>query len=264
MPKHANRSNPRRVRLYHPFPINKESIIILTAEQEHYLRRVLRLRSGNRVRLFNAEDGEWETQIIDGAQTKLRVLTKIKNHAESPLRIHLGQAIIRGKRMGYTIQKATELGLAALTPLLSARSQFQTNKQNLARKVAHWQTIAEQSARQCLRTNPPHVHAPCRLEDWLASLACPLRIVMHESALPSQPLSTFLNASRRAGTLDTQSLVLLVGPEGGFSAAEIELILQQGFHPWVLGPRLLRAETAAPAALAILQFLVGDLNETNA
>ena len=265
---------PNRARIYYPFPIRGGSLVALDKQQSHYLLHVLRLRSGDLARLFNAEDGEWQARVVASdpqiPQAKLDIQEQMSNHTESPLRIHLGQAIGRGKRMDYAVQKSTELGVVAITPLISERSQLPRSGPNLANKTMHWQKVAEQAARQCLRTQPPRIDHPHRLSDWLDNLDVDLRLVMHESTLPASPIEKILKRlkarsfaldDRRAAKQEDSALVLLVGPEGGFSPAEIGLILQQGFHPWLLGPRLLRTETAAPVALAILQYLYGDLGD---
>ena len=257
-------------RIYYPLPIRGAALIDLDEAQSHYLLHVLRLRVGASVSLFNADDGEWQAGLVASdskiPRAQLRVQEQSGSDTESPLRIHLGQAISRGKRMDYVVQKATELGVVAITPLISERCQLRQP----ANKTRHWQRIAEQATRQCLRTQPPRIDHPQRLNDWFGTLDVGLRLVMHESTLPAPPIHKTLKRlaardrgldGRKTVKQEDSALVLLVGPEGGFSPAEMDLILQQGFYPWLLGPRLLRTETAAPAALAILQYLYGDLGD---
>ena len=256
-------ANRTKHRLHYPGALGRDAVLTPDAGQEHYLTRVLRLGAGDRVCLFNAKDGEWLAEVTETGPTgcKLCVLEKVADYVKSPLRVSLGQVIARGKRTDWTIGKSAELGVSEVWPLFSERCRVHIAPQSITGKQRRWQEIANESARQCLRTEPPQVRLPKTLDEFLTQNDCDAKIVMHESADDSaRRISKLLNPVARQNPAGF-SLALLVGPEGGFSEGEIESAAGLGFRPWQLGPRLLRTETAAPTALAVLQYLYGDLGE---
>ncbi len=167
---------------------------------------------------------------------------------ESPLAVHLGQAISKGDRMDYAIQKAVELGVAAITPLYTEHGDVRLKGEREAKKHAHWQAVAVSACEQCGRAVVPVVHEPQPMTEWLARRDEALRLVLH----PGTP-----------GVLERcdapASAALLIGPEGGLAEAEVEVAMAAGFQPLTLGPRILRTETAPVVALSLLQHRFGDL-----
>jgi len=226
------------------------SSLTLEAGPSQHLAKVLRMGPGAAVCLFDGSGSDFPATILTADKRAVTVALEQGQPglAESPLRIHLGIGVSRGERMDWVVQKATELGVAAITPLYTERTEVRLRGEREARKLQHWQQITvsacEQSGRSCL----PQVFAPETLPSWLDNCTDDQRLVLHHRAvaLPS-------------AAAPPASLSLLVGPEGGLSAAEIDAAEGAGFLPLALGPRVLRTETAPLAALAILQARWGDM-----
>jgi 16S rRNA (uracil1498-N3)-methyltransferase len=170
---------------------------------------------------------------------------------ESPLPCTLVQAISSGERMDYTLQKAVELGVSAIQPIYSERSIVRLDERRTQTRLAHWRQVVASACEQCGRNSVPALHPPLAMIDWFAGLPAPvggeLRVLMSPDA--SQRLSESVRPA---------AVMLLAGPEGGFTDTEIDLACERGFAPVRLGPRTLRTETAALAALAALNTLWGD------
>lgn len=213
----------------------------------HYIARVLRLAEGAAVQLFDGSGQEYRGELIEvGKKTvRVRLQEALAGMAESKLRIHLGQGLSRGERMDWAIQKATELGVAQITPIISERCEVRLKDERADKRLAHWRQIAISACEQCGRSVVPIIHPPQLLSDWLATEA-DLKLVLHPVA---EPLASH-------ATPDT--LVFLIGPEGGLTDAEVEQARMAGFQPARLGPRVLRTETAPVVALSVAQQLWGD------
>ena len=218
--------------------------------QAHYIARVLRMRAGDALILFNGAGGQYPATLE--AVGKNAVAVTIGEfepvERESPLALHLGIAISRGDRMDWVVQKATELGVHAITPLLSERTEVRLKGEREAKKLRHWQQVATSACEQCGRNRLPVVHPLRPLPDWCQRVEADARLVLDPAADSSDP-----------GAAAPASIALLVGPEGGFSAAEIAAAATAGFHSLQLGPRVLRTETAPLAAIALLQARWGDM-----
>lgn len=228
----------------------------LDGERAHYLSRVLRLAPGDRIGVFNGEDGEWEATISTMRKNAVEMLVAnaVERATESPLRLHLVQGVSRGERMDFVIQKATELGVKRITPVLSAHGVVRLDAARGAKKLEHWQRVAASACEQCGRTRPPLVDAPLPLNRWFGEGRSPdaLEIVLRADA--AQALTAF--------EAPAVKLCLLIGPEGGFSEREYDDAEAAGFKAASLGPRILRTETAALAAIAVAQARWGDLSAT--
>jgi 16S rRNA (uracil1498-N3)-methyltransferase len=226
------------------------SIVTLGQDLSHYISRVLRLSIQAPVYLFNNSGYEFLASIE--AMTKNAVTVIITNFTpdtnESPLKIHLAQVLSKGEKMDLVIQKATELGVDSITPLFSERALIKKISDRSENKLEHWQKIAIAASGQCWRNYVPIINAPIALDAWLQQQTADHKLI----------LSTVAASQHLKGLKINTSVSLLIGPEGGFSAAELELALQQGFVAITLGPRILRTETAGIAAIAILQSLFGD------
>lgn len=226
--------------------------IALPEAAAHHLSRVLRAAIDARVTVFGG-GVEFEAHIthIDKHGVTVKLGAGAPVDRESPLPATLVQAISSGDRMDYTLQKAVELGIAAVQPVYSERSIVRLDEKRSATRLAHWRQVAASACEQCGRNVVPRIAAPLTLIDWFAALppvpADALRLLMAPGAARRLP-----DFSKPAAVL------LLAGPEGGFSDNEIELALQRGFTAVRLGPRILRTETAALAALAALNTLWGD------
>ncbi|CAM5565518.1 Ribosomal RNA small subunit methyltransferase E OS=Stutzerimonas stutzeri OX=316 GN=CXK95_14540 PE=3 SV=1 [Stutzerimonas stutzeri] len=213
----------------------------------HYIGRVLRLSNGSAVQLFDGSGQEYLGELVEVGKKQVRVELRqqLAGLPESPLRIHLGQGLSRGERMDWAIQKATELGVAQITPLISERCEVRLNDERADKRLAHWRQIAISACEQCGRSVVPTIHPPQQLGDWLP-VEAELKLVLHPVAAPltshAQP----------------RTLAFLIGPEGGLSEHEVEQAQQAGFQAARLGPRVLRTETAPVVALSVAQQLWGD------
>ena len=220
----------------------------LPEAQAHYIGRVLRHAAGDAVQLFDGSGQEYLGELIDVGKKAVRVELReqLAGQAESPLRIHLGQGLSRGERMDWAIQKATELGVGEITPIVSERCEVRLKDERADKRLAHWRQVAISACEQCGRSVLPVIHAPVSLAEWQAHVQAELKLVLHPVAAP-------LESHARP-----HSLAFLIGPEGGLSEAEVEQAKAAGFHAARLGPRVLRTETAPVVALAVAQQLWGD------
>jgi len=239
-------------RLYVESPLQPGASLTLPPESSHYLATVLRHSAGDAVLLFNGRDGEFLAHIDQANKKKVRVLVAEQQRTMEipPLHVHLGVGLSRGERMDYVIQKAAELGVAAITPLYCKFGEVRFKQQSrLENKLRHWRQVLINACEQSGRLTIPDLFAPVSVEQWIPGQQTDSKLVLHTDAQ---------GASRLSELELTKNIALLSGPEGGFSASEIETAKSAGFHTVVMGPRILRTETAPLAALAILQSLLGD------
>jgi 16S rRNA (uracil1498-N3)-methyltransferase len=238
-------------RVYIDEPLASGQNLQLDRDLSHYLGTVLRLKSGSDVRVFNGEDGEFLAGVSAQSRQGLELAIKDKlAEPETPrLQLHLLLGLTRGDRMDFAIQKSTELGVTRISPFFSEFGEVRFKQSSrLDKRMQHWQRVAISACEQCGRIVPPVLNAPGNYVDVLRSCGDTTGVVLDPSGAPT--LSTL-------GAAD--ELCLVTGPEGGFSELELELARQAGFHVASLGPRILRAETAPLAAMAILQNRFGDL-----
>jgi 16S rRNA (uracil1498-N3)-methyltransferase len=238
-------------RFYFPDNLACDMRAALPAQAAHHAAKVLRLREGDEIALFDGSGGEYAAHIADIA--KHGVTVQIGAHRvaerESPLDVTLAQAISSGDKMDLTLQKATELGIARIQPLESERSVVRLSGDRAEKRVAHWQGVVIAACEQCGRNKIPEVAPIRRFHDWLGdSDASGLRLMLSPGA--AQGL--------RGLPKPEHPVTLLIGPEGGFSEAETLSAQHSGFTPVRLGARVLRTETAALAALSAMQTLWGD------
>ncbi len=226
------------------------SLVALDDDAVGHIARVLRMRSGESIILFNGDGYEYHAELVEVEKRRVSVniVSADQPNRISPLSIDIGQSISRGERMDYAIQKATELGMNSMTPLLSERCEVRLKADRLAKKQQQWQQLSISACEQSLRTTTPTIHTAVPLEQWVNNCQADLKLVLHHHC--AQPLDT---------SLQPKSIALLIGPEGGLSDAEVAIATQAGFQSVVFGPRVLRTETAPVAALSILQYLWGDL-----
>lgn len=227
--------------------------IELPADAAHHIHRVLRMTVGTPLTVFNGAGGEYAAEISHVASGVVRV--RLREHvpgiAASPLRITLIQGVSRGERMDWALQKATELGVHRIVPVLTARSVVRLDAKQNDRKGEHWTSIVRNACEQCGRGDVPEIARTLALREHLNHPpSTSLRLVLDPTA------QTALVSLPHAPT----DLELLIGPEGGLDDDELAAAKQAGFIAVRLGPRVLRTETAAVAALAILQALWGDLS----
>ena len=220
----------------------------LPETQAHYIGRVLRHAPGDAVQLFDGSGQEYLGELVEVGKKSVRVELReaFAGLAESPLNIHLGQGLSRGERMDWAIQKATELGANAISPIVSERCEVRLKDERADKRMAHWRQVAISACEQCGRSVLPVIHPPIALAEWLQQVEAQLKLVLH-------PVAEALASHARP-----QSLAFLIGPEGGLSDAEVAQAKGAGFHAARLGPRVLRTETAPVVALSVAQQLWGD------
>lgn len=224
----------------------------LAGDDAHHLLRVLRLSDGAAVRLFNGAPGDWHGTLAVGPRRRawVRVERFEARPVEPALQVTLVQGIARGQRMDYMLQKSVELGVSAVVPVVMERTQAAPAGERIAKKARHWRGVIAAAAAQAGRTRMPALAPQTGFRDWLAH------------ADPDDHPHVLLDPDASAGPAGLsapQRLTLLAGPEGGFAPAERETAYAAGCTGMRLGPRVLRTETAAVAALAALQALHGDL-----
>ncbi len=242
-------------RLYLATPFQGGARLALAREAGQHLTRVLRMQGGDELNVFDGAGREHRARIASarGATVEIDVGEAVRPVPESPLAITLAQGVSRSERMDFAIQKATELGVARIVPLLTRRSVVRLDAAQAAHRLQHWRGVAIGACEQCGRATLPEITLPQPLEDYLAGEAragaARLRLVL----LPG--------AATGPATLEPPpgALELLIGPEGGLEDEEAELVQRSGYRALRLGPRILRTETAAAAAIAALQARFGDL-----
>ena len=239
-------------RIYQNSPLNVGASVSLDDDAANHVGRVLRMVPDQEICLFNGQGGQYQAVITESG--KKHVTVQITDFSalsvESPLSIHLGQVISRGDKMEFTIQKSVELGVNVITPLWSSRCGVKLQGDRLDKKLEQWQKIAISACEQCGRNSVPLIRPVMSLENWLAEPTDELKLTLHPRAQYS------------VGTLPepTHGVRLVIGPEGGLSDDEIALTEQYHFQEMLLGPRVLRTETAALTAITALQCRFGDLS----
>lgn len=238
-----------KTRIFYPAEIKLAEVLHLPKESSHHLINVLRMTVGEPVLVFNGQGGEYECTIesIQKNSLTLSVSNWLNINRESTQPIILAQGISRGERMDYTIQKATELGVHEIQPMFTEFCTIKLPEDRAEKKIAHWQAIAVSAAEQSGRTAVPLIRPPKNFQQVLQSEGS-LLIAEPEAGISIKTLSP-----------PTSPIILLIGPEGGFSEAEITAALKAGAQKISLGPRILRTETAGPVALTLLQNYFGDL-----
>ncbi len=237
-------------RIYIDQTLTPSGSIEIEEHGRHYLSHVLRLRSGDKIIGFNGNGNEYLATVAELSSKKVVIEIESECHPkrESELRIELGQGISRGERMDIVFQKAIELGVHSLAPIWTRRCQVQLTGARLEKRLLHWRGVVQSACEQSGRTIVPPLQPAATLDAWLANTDNELAIVLDPGA--SLSLTELTRASR---------IRLLIGPEGGLEPDEVQRSQTQGFIPVRLGPRILRTETAAIAALTALQTLWGDL-----
>ena len=226
--------------------------IALPEHSAHHARDVLRLRAGAAVRVFDGRGAEYDAVLDTVARAGVsgRVTGAAAARPESPLRVTLALSPLKGDRMELAIQKATELGVAAIRPVVTARTDAAARPALQGARQDRWDKVASGAAEQCGRATVPDVAPTVMLAAFLADAPEGTRVVLLERDEGQPPLGKIARP---------QALTILVGPAGGWEPAEIAHLAAAGFAPVSLGPRILRAETAAIAALTAAQVLWGDL-----
>lgn len=240
----------REIRIYQAAEYQAGALLALSPDAAQHVAVVLRKQVGEPLTLFNGQN--LVCPAVIHAMQKKQVIVELgqsyMQSKESPLAIRLAAVIAKGDRMEWVMQKATELGVASITPLISERCVVKLDKERLLKKRQQWQSIVIAACEQSGRNQVPHVSVPQDLASFVRESQATLKII----------LSPYHQKNWRDYNYQQDSVCLLVGPEGGFTDEEVVYACRYGFSPLALGPRILRAETAALTALSLLQTLGGD------
>ncbi|MEY2479606.1 MAG: rRNA (uracil1498-N3)-methyltransferase [Verrucomicrobiota bacterium] len=253
---------------------NPDALVLREAEA-HHARDVLRLKGGDKVVVFNGQGREITAEIVDLSRDEIR-LRKLHEAQTPPLpcRITLGQAVPKGKNMDLIVQKAVEIGAAEIAPLISQRTIVDLDEKEAAQKQTKWQTIALEAAKQCGQNWLPQIHAPRKIDKFFSDLNSVAAVYDRRNKESSDAHRGLLQQLRLIGSLQSDaqhlkkilteyreqhgerpaSVLVLVGPEGDFTPAELALARSHGCRPITLGPIILRVETAAIYCLSVLSY----------
>jgi 16S rRNA (uracil1498-N3)-methyltransferase len=238
-----------------PAALQKEPIILEGSEVRH-MKKVLRLTSGSRICLLDGQGFEYDAIIqrfVDD-RVEMDITAKRPGKKESPLRIGVAQALLKEKKMDRLLRHLCELGITEWHPFISERSVPTPGEERLSVRLERWQKIVKESIKQCLRASLPQIHEAKMFAEILENgQSCDLKVIFYENE--SASLSSLLKPDQRA----PQNILLILGPEGGFTEGEIEQARAAGCLIAGLGPRILRAETATIAACTLAQYLFGDM-----
>lgn len=238
-------------RFYINASLSVESNIEVPKELSHYMTKVLRLPIHSPIVLFNGDGSDYPSEIVEisSKQTTVQINSQITISKESPLYIHLGQGVSKGDRMDVAIQKAVELGVAEITPIITENCNVKLDPSRWEKKHASWTKLIVAACEQSQRNVLPKLNMPISMNEWLGQ-TCKL-----EKLILSPGSKTYLSSLSKPG----KGFRIVIGPEGGLSQQEVYTATETGYKPCNLGSRILRTETAAIAAIAILQSHFGDL-----
>ena len=236
-------------RIYTEQNLLSGEMVELEESASHHLSKVLRMQPGRELILFNGAGGEFAATIheVRKKHVSVQVAEHMSDDRESPLNLELAIGISRGERMDWVLQKATELGVTRITPLITERTEVKIGGDRQDKKMQHWQQTIISACEQCQRNLLPTLAEPIQISDWLTHVNSELRFVLHHRDSKQLP------ADKKP-----ESVTLLIGPEGGLSEREIAHAIENEFSALTLGPRVLRTETAPVAAISLVQYLWGD------
>jgi len=237
-------------RIYTPQDLNEHSQVELDDKAANHVGRVLRMQAGRELILFNGEGPYHFNAIIDHSDKKrvtVSINEKTTSQNESPLAIHIGQALSKGDKMEFVIQKAVELGVSEITPLWTEHCDVKLNAERMEKKLKQWQGIIISACEQCGRDIIPSLNPVVKFQEWIASVNGDEKWVLDPRGNAEQ-----------ATPESVSSAVIAIGPEGGLSQDEIQQACDNGFKAKLIGPRVLRTETAALTAVTLLQNQWGD------
>ncbi len=229
-------------RLFVDTALSETRLVTLGPERSHYLCRVLRLTAGDPLVVFDGAGSEYRATVVraDTRRCELEILQLINTEPEPALRLHLLQSLIKGDKLDFALQKATELGVTDIALMTTARSEVRLSAERMAKRMQHWRNVIASACEQCGRARMPQLHAPRPLQEVLLATPVDYRFLLEPNAAPM-------------ASVPDGDTALLVGPEGGFDDVERDLVLRTGAVTMGLGPLILRADTAPVAALAILR-----------
>lgn len=239
----------QRHRFFAPPANLHESTLLLDTDESHHLARVLRLLPGAMVYAFDGKGTEYECEIarVHKERTELRIVARLSNEVESPLQLTLGQALVKGDKFDWIVQKATELGVTRIVPLVTEHSEFK-KVEGRELRLPRWRKIALEATKQCGRRALTEISEVQSFEQFCAANTDGLRLIFSER-----------QGKRLSDVPPASAVTMAIGPEGGWGEGELQQATAAGFLPIHLGARILRTETAALAAVTLTQYLFGDL-----
>lgn len=222
----------------------------------HHIRNVLRLGAGAIVSIFDNSGAEYEAEITEckPSGARLSVIRSTTPRVESPLRVNLAQSLIKGNGFDRALTLCTELGCDRFTPLFTSRTVARLSKADAADRVNRWERIVREAAAQSGRVRAPAVDMPLDFSEFIEKRVGGTGLILWERGGSGQ-----LREIARSSDDPIKSVTLLIGPEGGFSQAEVKAATDAGYQVWGIGPRILRAETVGSVALSMLQYVLGDM-----
>ncbi|MCY1074712.1 16S rRNA (uracil(1498)-N(3))-methyltransferase [Archangium lansingense] len=242
------------VRLFVPLPEPAPPEVTLSGERRHYLVHVLRLVEGSSLEVFDGAGRAFEARVASLDADSVRLVLGEARHTPPPRPLHILQGLPKGDKLELVLQKGTELGATAFHPVATARSVVKLEPKRAEERTTRWTKIVEEAARQCRRNDMPTVHPPRPLVDAARSLAPGTTLLVLDEEESAVPLSEAFRSCAPGSPV-----ALVVGPEGGLAREEVSALRALGARPVTLGRRILRTETAALAALAVMGFLDGEL-----
>lgn len=237
-------------RIYTPQDLTENTQIDLDEKSANHVGKVLRMQAGRELILFNGQNACHFHGVIEHSDKKrvtVQIHHKTESNNESPLTIHVGQALSKGDKMELVIQKCVELGVTEITPLWTEHCDVKLNAERIEKKLKQWQGIIISACEQCGRDILPVLNPVIKFQDWIANVSADKKWVLDPRG----------NAGQTQPDIVT-SAVIAIGPEGGLSQSEIQLACDNGYKAKLIGPRVLRTETAALAAVTLLQSQWGD------
>jgi 16S rRNA (uracil1498-N3)-methyltransferase len=258
----TERANLMPARRFYASPDDISSTVLLSVDETHHLTRVLRLVPGDQAFVFDGCGNEYKCKfsLVTDNRAQLEIVERLFGIVESPLQLTLAQALPKGEKFDFIVQKATELGVTRIAPLVTRYSEVRLDEQQVARRLQRWQRISLEALKQCGRRKLVEITAPRRVAEFLCDEA------------HSQKQALLLFSERDGAPLEEaldeismpRSVVALVGPEGGWADDELDLLKQHDSRGLTLGPRVLRTETAALVAITLIQHALGDLSRKGA
>ncbi|KPJ78330.1 MAG: hypothetical protein AMJ54_04410 [Deltaproteobacteria bacterium SG8_13] len=236
-----------------------DKVLRIDGPDARHMTTVLRLKPGDTIGLFDGRGMEYTAAIetVSSAGVQVRIISGQPSRTESPVAVTVAQAMLKDRKMDRIVRQLTELGVCAWLPFTSRRSVPRPNPQKLASRGERWERITREAVKQCRRGRVVEILPAASFDDMLhQGQDCDLRVIFWENE--TEPLSERAGLPQQGGT---GRIFAAIGPEGGFSTTEIEAARSAGFVTAGLGPRILRADTAAVAAVSLLQFLYGDLGK---
>jgi 16S rRNA (uracil1498-N3)-methyltransferase len=249
-----------RRRFYAPPDELRDSIIALSGEETHHLTHVLRMAPGDSAFVFDGCGREYRCNFrgVKDNRAQLEVGEMLPDVVESPVEITLAQALAKGEKFDLIVQKATELGVSRIVPLLTRYAEARLDDQQAARRIERWRRISLEAVKQCGRRKLVEITAPRTLREFLG--AGGLASAAHQTLLLFSEQGGVAIIDALAERSNSQPVVAMVGPEGGWSDDDLAMLNEAGSKAVTLGPRVLRTETAAIVALALIQHAIGDLS----